>query len=168
MLLYHGSNIIVDKPKLLEQKRGLDFGGGFYLTTSEEQAARFSEIISKRKKCGKATVNIYNFDMIMAEKTLKIQKFEHADAEWLHFVAENRLKTYKGSIFDIVIGAVANDTVMPTIQAYLNGFINEEATLITLRASKLVDQVCLKTEEAISILKFSDAYEVKTKAKVNG
>ena len=42
MLLYHGSNLTVEKPRLIEQTRGLDFGAGFYLTTNETQAVRFS------------------------------------------------------------------------------------------------------------------------------
>jgi hypothetical protein len=39
MLLYHGSNVAVEKPRLIEQTRGFDFGAGFYLTTNEFQAA---------------------------------------------------------------------------------------------------------------------------------
>ena len=160
MLLYHGSNITINNPQLVEQRHGLDFGPGFYLTTSEEQSARFSEIVVKRKKCGAATVSIYNFDMAAAEKTLAVRKFSGADIEWLQFVVENRLKMCRENNFDVVIGAVANDAVMPTIQAYISGFINEEATLITLKVSKLVDQICLKTEKALSLLNFIKSYEV--------
>ena len=154
MLLYHGSNLEVPAPLLIEQARGLDFGAGFYLTTSEKQANEFSKIIVNRRKSGVATVNVYDFDMETAEKTLAIRKFDFADAEWLGFVTQNRLKTYSGSEYDLVIGAVANDTVMPTIQAFLGGFLSEEAALITLKTSKLTDQVCLKTERAISLLRF--------------
>ena len=112
----------------------------------------------KRKQTGVATVNVYNFNMPAAEKTLSIRKFLYADTEWLGFVTENRLKTYSGSSYDMIIGAVANDTVMPTIQLFLNGFLNEEAALITLKASKLVDQICLKTDKALSLLSFCGAY----------
>ena len=38
MILYHGSNVVVKQPKLVEQNRFLDFGYGFYTTTNEEQA----------------------------------------------------------------------------------------------------------------------------------
>jgi hypothetical protein len=168
MLLYHGSNVIVKNPQLIEQTRGLDFGSGFYLTTNKEQAIRFSNIVFKRKKTGVAGVSEYMFDITAAEKTLDIHKFDSANIDWLRFVAENRLKTYKGQIYDIVIGAVANDTVMPTIQLYLNGFINEDAALITLKAGNLVDQYCLKTEKALSMLNFCNAYEIKDRANCNG
>jgi hypothetical protein len=159
MLLYHGSDTVVREPRLITQTRGLDFGGGFYLTTSETQAARFSEIVAKRRKSGVAVVGVYEFDMETADGTLTILKFESADERWLDFVASNRLKTYRGDAYDVVIGAVANDTVMPTIQAFLGGFLNEEAALITLKASNLVDQICLKSEDALSLLRFARSYE---------
>ena len=115
MLLYHGSNLTVKEPRLIRQTRGLDFGTGFYLTTSEKQAIRFSEIVINRRKNGIASVSVYEFDMETAEETLATKRFVSANAEWLQFVTDNRLKTYQGNAYDIVIGAVANDTVMPTI-----------------------------------------------------
>ena len=154
MILYHGSNLAVEKPRLVKQTRGLDFGAGFYLTTREEQAMRFSEIVADRRKSGNATVSVYVFDDTTAVNTLAVRKFAKADEEWLRFVADNRLKTYAGETYDIVAGAVANDTVMPTIQAFLGGFISEEATIITLKTSKLFDQWCLKSEKALALLKF--------------
>ena len=161
MLLYHGSNIRIENPRLIDQTRGLDFGAGFYLTTNETQAIRFSEIVVGRRKTGNAIVSVYEFDLEHFSEDLLIKKFESADIKWLDFVTENRLKIYAGQTYDIVIGAVANDTVMPTIQAYLSGFLNEEATLITLKTSKLVDQWCLKSEKSISMLKFLRAFEVR-------
>ena len=158
MLLYHGSNLVVEEPRLIQQTRGLDFGAGFYLTTSEAQAMRFSGIVVNRRKNGIATVSIYEFDLETAAKTLDILRFESADAKWLQFVMENRLKTYQGYSYDIVIGAVANDTVMPTIQALQGGFLSVEAVLITLKASKLVNQLCLKSEKALALLRFIGSY----------
>lgn len=159
MLLYHGSNIEVAKPRLVYQSRGLDFGAGFYLTSSEEQAVRFSEIVYNRRKAGLPIVNIYNFDMDVADKTLSILKFDIPDADWLNYVVKNRLKTYQVERHDIIMGAVANDDVMPTIQAYVGGFLNEEAALVTLKTKKLVDQICVKTEKAMSLLNFVRAYK---------
>jgi len=161
ILLYHGSNLAVEEPRLITQERGLDFGAGFYLTTNETQAVSFSEIVVNRSRSGVATVSVYEFDMTAAETVLSVRKFESADAEWLKFVTDNRLKIYDGEIYDIVIGPVANDKVMPTLQAFLGGFINLEAALITLKTSKLVDQVCLKSEKALSMLRFVKSFEIK-------
>lgn len=36
MILYHGSNVTVEYPKLIRQNRYLDFGFGFYTTTNRD------------------------------------------------------------------------------------------------------------------------------------
>lgn len=38
MKLYRGTDLIVDKPIIMEVNRPLDFGGGFYLASNYEQA----------------------------------------------------------------------------------------------------------------------------------
>ncbi|MDR0881131.1 MAG: DUF3990 domain-containing protein [Candidatus Adiutrix sp.] len=157
MLLFHGSNQEVAAPQLIDQTRGLDFGVGFYLTTSEKQAKRFAEIIVNRRKKGLATVSIYEFDMAQAERSLNICRFTETNGEWLEFVKNNRLKQYCGVKYDIVIGAVANDDVLPTIILYINGQLDADLTIGALKTRKLVDQVCLKSEKAISLLKFRRA-----------
>ncbi len=43
MFLYHGSNVVVEKPQLVKQTRFLDFGFGFYTTENKTQAVSFSE-----------------------------------------------------------------------------------------------------------------------------
>ena len=161
MLLYHGSNVAVEKPRLIEQTRGLDFGSGFYLTTNEAQAIRFSEIVVNRRKSGTSTVTVYEFDIEAAERTLAVLRFKKADIKWLRFITDNRLKSYQGKDYDLIIGAVANDTVMPAIQAFLGGFLNEEATIIALKTSRLADQICLKSEKALSLLRYIKFYDAK-------
>lgn len=36
MILYHGSNVIVERPRLVPQSRTLDFGPRFYTTTNSD------------------------------------------------------------------------------------------------------------------------------------
>ena len=43
MILYHGSNVVVSEPKLIQQNRFLDFGFGFYTTTNKKQAIGFAD-----------------------------------------------------------------------------------------------------------------------------
>jgi hypothetical protein len=161
LTLYHGSNLAVEQPKLVFQSRGLDFGAGFYLTSSEEQARRFSRIVCNRSRQGAPAVSVFDFDLDEALRRLVVMQFSGADAEWLRFVLENRMKTYSGEAYDVVSGAVANDNVMPTIQALLGGFLTEEATLVALKTKKLVDQYCLKSEAALALLRFVRAYEIE-------
>ena len=58
MILYHGSNVIVDQPKLIRKNRYLDFGFGFYTTTNREQAVNFAQKVTDRRKMGEATLNL--------------------------------------------------------------------------------------------------------------
>ncbi|MDR3230165.1 MAG: DUF3990 domain-containing protein [Synergistaceae bacterium] len=60
--------------------------------------------------------------------------------------------------YDVVIGAVANDDVMPTIQAFPGGFLTEEGALPALKTKKLVDPYCMKSKTALALLKFVRAY----------
>lgn len=39
MILFHGSPTIVCEPRILKPGRTLDYGTGFYTTTSEQQAS---------------------------------------------------------------------------------------------------------------------------------
>ena len=38
MIVYHGSTEIIKNPDVIHSKKYLDFGGGFYVTTFENQA----------------------------------------------------------------------------------------------------------------------------------
>lgn len=40
MIVYHGSNQIVNHPDVRYSERNLDFGRGFYVTTVKEQAEK--------------------------------------------------------------------------------------------------------------------------------
>ena len=72
MELYHGSNTRVEFPRILEQQRLLDFGKGFYVTSSREQAERWAIIKQKRTKTkAKAIVNVY-------QTSDNLLKFVHA------------------------------------------------------------------------------------------
>ena len=161
LLLYHGSNLSVDKPRLLKQTRGLDFGAGFYLTTKKEQARDFAETIVNRRKSGTPIINIYNFDGDTANKTLDILNFPEPNADWLEFIRDNRLKSYTGKQYYIITGPVANDRIYPTLLALMSGQFNIEAALVAIKPYKLFDQYCLVTENAFSLLTFIKAEKPK-------
>ena len=46
MILYHGSNVIVQEPQILENGFYKDFGYGFYCTILEKQAKRRKHIVN--------------------------------------------------------------------------------------------------------------------------
>ena len=84
MLLYHGSNIEVSNPQIIESDRRLDFGKGFYLTSSYEQAKRWAELTVKRRGSGKESVSVFEFDD-SSVSDLKILHFTQAQKEWLEW-----------------------------------------------------------------------------------
>ncbi len=159
MILYHGSNVVVDQPKLVEQNRFLDFGYGFYTTTNKEQAESFAGKV-KIRRGGKSILNIYELDEKKLSNLLKIKKFPVPNEEWLDFVSANRNGTYNKEQYDIIIGPVANDDVYQTLQVYSSGLLTKEQTLETLKVKKLFNQYVFATNKAIALLKFIEAKEV--------
>ena len=157
MLLYHGSNVKVQNPKILESDRRLDFGTGFYLTSSLSQAERWAKLTTERRKNGKAIVSVFEIDE-NAFNTLKILHFEKADKNWLEYVSKNRKNLpIQNDDFDLIIGPVANDKTMPVISLYFSGIYDMEETIKRLLVQKLNDQYTFKTKKSLEALKFTEA-----------
>ena len=154
MILYHGSNVTVSEPRLVEQNRYLDFGYGFYTTTNKTQAIGFADKVTKRRKSGERTVSIYEIDEGTAFAECSILKFESANEAWLDFVSENRSGNYSGEAYDFIYGPVANDDVYTTFTLYTAGVLTKEQTLEALKVKKLYNQLVLTSEKALSYLKF--------------
>lgn len=154
MILYHGSNVIVDQPKLIRQNRYLDFGFGFYTTTNREQAVNFAQKVTDRRKMGEATLNIYSVNEAVAFQECKVLQFDSPDEAWLDFVAANRQGTYQGEKYDLIYGAVANDDVYRTIALYMTGVLDKEQTLSSLKIRKLFNQLVFATEKSLQYLQF--------------
>lgn len=154
MIVYHGSNLVVEKPKLIAQNRYLDFGYGFYTTTNKVQAISFAEKVYKRKNEGTKQVSIYEVDEEKLFTESSVLRFDCPNEAWLDFVAENRSGNYEGKIYDVVYGPVANDDVYTTFTLYQAGALSKEQTLETLKIKKLYDQMVFTTEKALSFLKF--------------
>lgn len=160
MILYHGTNIIIENPRPVEQNRYLDFGYGFYTTSNLEQARNFALKVVKRKG-GKPIVNVYEFDENQAWEAVSYKRFISPDDDWLDFVSANRNGVYNGINYGIIIGPVANDDVYTTLQLYLGGFLTREQALQTLKIKKLYDQYVFTTQEAMDLLRFKFYEEVK-------
>lgn len=154
MIVYHGSNVIVSKPKLIQQNRFLDFGFGFYTTTNKMQAIGFADKVAKRRKEGSKVVSIYELDEEKAFTQCSVLQFESANEAWLDFVSENRAGNYKGKAYDFIFGPVANDDVYTTFTLYAAGVLTKEQTLEALKIKKLYNQLVLTSEEALAYLKF--------------
>lgn len=154
MIIYHGSNLVVEKPKLIAQNRYLDFGYGFYTTTNKVQAISFAEKVYRRKNEGTRQVSIYEIDEEKLFAECSVLRFDSPNEAWLDFVAENRSGNYEGDEYDVIYGPVANDDVYTTFTLYQAGALSKEQTIETLKIKKLYDQIVFTTEKALSFLKF--------------
>jgi hypothetical protein len=154
MILYHGSNVTVEKPVLVKQNRFLNFGFGFYTTTNKEQAKDFAVKVTDKRKNGTATLNIYEVDETKAFAECNVLSFDEPDEAWLDFVAQNRQGIYSGEKYDLIYGPVANDDVYRTITLYMTGILSKEQTLEALKIRKLYNQLVFTSEKSLGYIKF--------------
>ena len=155
MICYHGSDTIVDMPRILEAKRPLDFGGGFYLTTSKTQAEGWATKVAYRNNNNHRCVNHYEFDIEKAKSELTVIHFEAADEKWLDFICDNRSGKSTAD-YDIAIGPVADDRVYRVVVEYENGDLDKETALKNLKTEALCDQILFHTEKSLEYLKYID------------
>ena len=155
MYLYHGSDVIVKKPKILESNRYLDFGAGFYTTGNKKQALRWAKKVSKRNDTDHFFVSIYEFKKSDAFKNLQVLVFDHADKKWLDFVLKNR-NGKKTIEYDIVSGPVADDNVYLSIRLFETGVLSEEETIKRLKIRKLYNQILFHNVKSLKYLKYKD------------
>lgn len=156
MIIYHGSSIVVDKPRILQSERLLDFGTGFYTTTNKEQASRWALRVAVRRKTKMQYVSVYEFDYERAEKELKVIRFERADEEWLNFICACRSGKSIAEDYDLVFGPVADDNVYATVQLFELGVLDKDETMKRLKVEKLYDQVLFHTEKALSLCNYKE------------
>ena len=161
MILYHGSTDIVERPEIRKGDVYLDFGVGFYMTTSLEQAERWAKIKMKRSNVPVGYVSVYEFDFEAAKKKLTYRKFDTADEEWLKFVVANRRGVDTCDASDFHIGPVADDYIYQTIRLFETGAYDAEYTVKKLKTEMLHDQWTLHTKKALEYLKFKEVREIK-------
>ncbi|MDD2433476.1 MAG: DUF3990 domain-containing protein [Clostridia bacterium] len=161
MIVYHGSDVVVEKPILLIPNRTLDFGAGFYTTTNKIQAVSFANKVMLRNDSKTKAVSIYEIDIEKATKTLEVLKFDTPDADWLDFVFANRQGIYNGKQYDIVTGPVADDAIYRVFSLYEAELLTREETLKRLKIRKLFNQVTFCTDRALEELVYIGQLDLK-------
>lgn len=158
MKLYHGSLEVVSDPRIITPNRTLDYGRGFYTTTSYEQAEQW---VRRRKGTQHSVgyVNVYELADILPDD-IKQLRFDSPTEEWVDFVMRNRTEKGYEHSFDIVYGPVANDRVYAAFALYESNLLDKEGLIRELRAYELVDQFLFHTEQSLQHLTFIEAKEV--------
>lgn len=142
MKLYHSSNMIVEHPDMRHSRKYLDFGRGFYLTSLYEQAEKYAQRFKRRGQ--QAWLNTYEF--IVDFEKWNVLQFNEYDKQWLDFVSKCRSGEDVGA-YDIVIGGIANDKVILTLDRYFGGEISQNEALGLLQYEKPNIQYCIRSEQ---------------------
>ena len=157
MRLYHSSNIIVEHPDTLHSRQYLDFGRGFYLTSIYDQAVRYAQRFKRRGQ--QAWLNTYE----LSEENIgnwNVKRFKSYNKQWLDFVAQCRDGKDVGD-YDMVIGGIANDRVIITLDRYFTGEISQKEALGLLRFEKPNIQYCIRSEQMLqACLTYIDSEQI--------
>ncbi len=160
MILYHGSLEIVEKPEVRPSNRTLDYGIGFYTTSSARQAEDW--VKRRLKECDAMVgyVNSYTFDK-RALSVLSCLIFDSPSEQWVDFVMRNRTQVGYNHTYDIVYGPVANDRVYASFALFEGGFLSKQNLIAELKTYRLVDQYLFHSQTAINYLTFIEAKRVQ-------
>lgn len=150
LVVYHGSCFDFDEVDLSKSHNRRDFGKGFYTTILKEQSKAWAYRLSLREK--KEQYFVYEF--LFDENTeLNVKRFDTLSEDWLEFIKENSEKGGLQHNYDVVIGPVADDNTMETVQLYIANILTSKEAVERLRYNKVNNQVSFHTEKALKYLK---------------
>ena len=155
-MLYHGSNIDIQKIDLSKSKPNKDFGKAFYLSEVKQQAEEMAAFTVDRFG-GNPIISTFEFDeSLLHNEQLKVKVFESYSREWAEFIFANRDSDSNENIhdFDIVFGPIANDKVGRQMFNFREGYIDIDEFMHRLHYMKgITFQYAFCTELAITKLK---------------
>ena len=163
MTVYHGTTLEIQKPAIIKNEIGRDFGFAFYTTDIKEQAERWavrrakllSRIMGKRQM---PIVNIYNWNH---GQDTKFKQFNGVSMEWLDMVVECRSNPEYVHGYDIVEGKIANDNVGETVSFVVQGIMRKEDAIERLKFENINNQIAFCSEISLKELEFVKSYSIE-------
>lgn len=169
MIVFHGSDHVVDKPVFHGGKKYNDYGHGFYTTESLE--------LAKEWACAKNTNGFANRYELNSDglSVLNLNDSEYNILNWLAILTRYRSYWQNGSIaeeaknylqqhffidpeeFDIIIGYRADDSYFSFAQDFISGAISLRKLSEAMRLGRLGEQIVLKSEKSFTQIRFLDA-----------
>lgn len=168
MIIYHGSENIIEKPQYGYGRTNNDYGRGFYCTKELE--------LAKEWACGDnrdGWANRYELDDFDL-KVLNLNEEPYNILNWLALLADNRTYWLNGSIsfeakkylrevflidiseYDVIIGYRADDSYFSFAQDFVSGVISLQKLSKAMRLGELGEQIVLKSRKAFDNLTFID------------
>ena len=174
IILYHGSEKIIENPIFGAGKKNNDFGLGFYCTESNDLAKEWAV-----SSLNDGYFNKYTLDTEYL-KILNLNSSDYTILNWIAILVEHRLFSIKTPVarrakqylidyfsinvnaYDLIIGYRADDSYFYYAESFLNNTISVEQLAQAMRLGKLGEQIVIKSQFAFSNLKF-EGYEVADK-----
>ena len=164
MILYHGSNVIVEEPLFGYGKKENDYGQGFYCTEDIELAREWA-----CQSPDGGFVNCYYIDT----DELKTFEFDSKDIiSWLAVLISNRKVRYSSPIektiaefiirnyvtdlseYDLIKGYRADDSYFTVARSFLANTITVQQLGRAMESGQLGWQVCLKSRKSFELIRF--------------
>ena len=166
VLIYHGSDHIVQKPDIKKGKSYNDYGRGFYCTVDPE--------LAKEWACKKNTdgyVNTYTIDL-SGLNILNLNSNGYTILNWIAVLLKNRIFTLNTDIqntareyiisnfytdtskYDIVEGYRADDSYFSYAEAFVSNTIPLRILNKALRLGNLGEQIFLVSKAAFDAVRF--------------
>lgn len=174
IILYHGSEKIIENPIFGAGKKNNDFGLGFYCTESNDLAKEWAVSSLNDGYCNKYTLDTEYL------KILNLNSSDYTILNWIAILVEHRLFSIKTPVarrakqylidyfsinvnaYYLIIGYRADDSYFDYAESFLNNTISVEQLAQAMRLGKLGEQIVIKSQFAFSNLKF-EGYEVADK-----
>ncbi|WP_026659857.1 DUF3990 domain-containing protein [Butyrivibrio sp. AC2005] len=168
VIIYHGSENIIECPVYGAGALHNDYGRGFYCTKNVE--------LAKEWACGRGNngyANKYELNM-EGLKVLELNKEPYSILNWLAVLAKNRTYWQNSSIsatakeylqdnfyvdttkYDVIIGYRADDSYFTFAQDFVAGTISLKTLSAAMRLGELGEQIVLVSKKAFSKIKYID------------
>ena len=166
MIIYHGSEFVVERPQFGLGKRTNDYGQGFYCTQDQSLAGEWSVT-----PIHDGFINSYELDLSEL-KVLNLVERPFTVLSWLAILLENRIFDIEGDIAssareyllanfkpdyseaDVIVGYRANDSYFSFARTFLSGALSYANLSKAIRLGNLGLQVVLKSRKAFETLAF--------------
>jgi len=171
MIVYHGSKVLVERPRFGVGKVENDYGQGFYCTEHLELAKEWA---CPKKEDGFA--NIYELP-IEDLKVLDLNGPQYGVMQWLYVLVVNRPVRVESPIqeegmewiknhfavetdgYDVIRGYRADDSYFGFVRSFLENGITLTQLTAAMRYGNLGEQIVLKSARAFSSIRF-EGYEI--------
>jgi hypothetical protein len=173
VVLYHGSNSVIERPDIGLGRINNDYGKGFYLTELEEPAGEWA--VQHSRKDG--YINKYRLNYCKLG-VLDLNKYNVK--AWISVLMQNRGGNFTREVeldmvrytranpidikdYDVIIGWRADDSYFRFIRSYVTGKLDLEELSEVIKLGNLGVQWCLKSEKAFKSLTFIGSKVASTK-----